>query len=901
MILKEYFKKLANIRLIYLLPTLIALILLYFFILQLLYIKAPMLFDIGYWVGLSTNLNPLLIEPNVFSSNSYFFTHFSPIFIFLQLIFYLLPFKNPPLYFAIWYTFLTILPLMISIYYVFVRKNIFNVKENISDILFNLFLIITLIISYFTQFKSIYQYPHTEFIGMEYICTGWLILCILKSNEQNNIYNNSSLSKKLSFILIIFGSLFHELIALFGIVSLITINLNKVKDILFYLKSKSNRKQITSFPGIDDNHIKIIFFISSFLILWLILTNIIFKSNDQSALERIYLGSGDEFLSHLSLDYYLKNLINLLRLNRICFAYFTISYFLLSISDIKKIQNLFLPSILLFVYILFSPISRVSDSASILNGHYSYPLIFTFYFVLYSIFVIYEDKYFLKLIKKSSFKLILLFMILFGFQILRVYLPFEYEILTTDSKELNKNDFSLSTLDKGEERLLTKKGNLLLNLYKIPRNILDLIIISNNSNRILHDYYEKTIFDFNIIKKDNNLYLRQVLNHNWNNLKKRKTYIYKGTILQNNKKSAILVEKSEMKWIFSPINSYYRNYTYGKNTEQYLNINNKLYLNKLIEKNIDKESLKRFSENIKKENLVILFSDDFNKDGREEIYYVQRGHYDIFLKIILNPNGNISNLSYQSQDEVIKYLKANRYDNLIADLSSKLLYLKNKKLILNKAKYNNLDFNFEDIKISKNEIRPILKQDFIRKIDNSTLKRFKSNIENNNLLLLDSGDFNRDGLTEIYWKEEWGDTYLRMIINEYSDIIDLSYQSKDDMFNYLNKYYSKQLVNDLISTITYSHSKNQILDTETATLIPNISNTNLLAPYLFNENIKLKEGAFIYWSLTPEKNRDNNYINKVLNLSELKKTEYIQLGTYSGIPYYLRKYYYAKAIPQEQR
>ena len=100
-----------------------------------------------------------------------------------------------------------------------------------------------------------------------------------------------------------------------------------------------------------------------------------------------------------------------------------------------------------------------------------------------------------------------MFIILFSFQIFRIEIPFEYEILTTDSKAFDNYDSRLMDLEEREKRPLIKKGNLLLNLYKLPKNISDLIKISNNSNKIFQNYYNKTDFDFHIIKKKKNLFL----------------------------------------------------------------------------------------------------------------------------------------------------------------------------------------------------------------------------------------------------------------------------------------------------------------------------------------------------------------------------------------------------------
>ena len=132
-----------------------------------------------------------------------------------------------------------------------------------------------------------------------------------------------------------------------------------------------------------------------------------------------------------------------------------------------------------------------------------------------------------------------------------------------------------------------------------------------------------------------------------------------------------------------------------------------------------------------------------------------------------------------------------------------------------------------------------------------------------------------------------------MTINDQGDISDLDYQSQSQLINYLNKFGYKELDNDFLSLDKFPNYDNQILDTETASLFPNISKSHLLAPYLLNENIKLKDFSFVYWTLTPEINRDYQYIYKILSQSELKKKEYIQVGEYSGVPYYLRKYYFS--------
>ena len=81
-----------------------------------LYIDHTYLHDIGYWISLSTAANPLLIEPaSLHAGYSYFNTHFSPIFLALQVIFNVIQGNNPPLFFACWFCFLGIIPIVIAI------------------------------------------------------------------------------------------------------------------------------------------------------------------------------------------------------------------------------------------------------------------------------------------------------------------------------------------------------------------------------------------------------------------------------------------------------------------------------------------------------------------------------------------------------------------------------------------------------------------------------------------------------------------------------------------------------------------------------------------------------------------------------------------------------------------
>ena len=68
--------------------------------------------------------------------------------------------------------------------------------------------------------------------------------------------------------------------------------------------------------------------------------------------------------------------------------------------------------------------------------------------------------------------------------------------------------------------------------------------------------------------------------------------------------------------------------------------------------------------------------------------------------------------------------------------------------------------------------------------------------------------------------------FLRMTINNFGNVSNLSYESEEQMIKYLTNNGFYYLSKDLISFID-NPSYNQILDGETATLYPNISKRNL--------------------------------------------------------------------------
>ena len=63
--------------------------------------------------------------------------------------------------------------------------------------------------------------------------------------------------------------------------------------------------------------------------------------------------------------------------------------------------------------------------------------------------------------------------------------------------------------------------------------------------------------------------------------------------------------------------------------------------------------------------------------------------------------------------------------------------------------------------------------------------RFQSDLENDNLTAKHAGDYDGDGVHEVYWKTNDGNVYLRSLMHADGNIRYANYQSEDQMSNYL--------------------------------------------------------------------------------------------------------------------
>ena len=82
--------------------------------------------------------------------------------------------------------------------------------------------------------------------------------------------------------------------------------------------------------------------------------------------------------------------------------------------------------------------------------------------------------------------------------------------------------------------------------------------------------------------------------------------------------------------------------------------------------------------------------------------------------------------------------------------------------------------------------------------DADSQRRFSNDIKIDNLELKTSGDFNLDGLQELYWKTADGTAYLRALMHADGNIQYANYQSEDQMKEYLTTNGNIDSINEII-------------------------------------------------------------------------------------------------------
>ena len=77
--------------------------------------------------------------------------------------------------------------------------------------------------------------------------------------------------------------------------------------------------------------------------------------------------------------------------------------------------------------------------------------------------------------------------------------------------------------------------------------------------------------------------------------------------------------------------------------------------------------------------------------------------------------------------------------------------------------------------------------------------RFQNDLQIDNLLAKHSGDYDSDGIHEVYWKTNDGTAYLRSLMHADGNIRYANYQSEDQMSEYLTSQGHSEIITDIIS------------------------------------------------------------------------------------------------------
>ena len=74
----------------------------------------------------------------------------------------------------------------------------------------------------------------------------------------------------------------------------------------------------------------------------------------------------------------------------------------------------------------------------------------------------------------------------------------------------------------------------------------------------------------------------------------------------------------------------------------------------------------------------------------------------------------------------------------------------------------------------------------------------QNDLEKDNLTVKTAGDFDSDGIHEVYWKTNDGTAYLRALMHDDGNIRYANYQSEDQMKEYLTANGNFEAINEII-------------------------------------------------------------------------------------------------------
>ena len=88
--------------------------------------------------------------------------------------------------------------------------------------------------------------------------------------------------------------------------------------------------------------------------------------------------------------------------------------------------------------------------------------------------------------------------------------------------------------------------------------------------------------------------------------------------------------------------------------------------------------------------------------------------------------------------------------------------------------------------------------DVVQFSDHDSQYRFQNDLKIDNLLVKTSGDFDSDGVQEVYWKTADGSAYLRSLMHSDGNIRYANYQSEEQMSNYLTANGYESAISDIV-------------------------------------------------------------------------------------------------------
>ena len=129
----------------------------------------------------------------------------------------------------------------------------------------------------------------------------------------------------------------------------------------------------------------------------------------------------------------------------------------------------------------------------------------------------------------------------------------------------------------------------------------------------------------------------------------------------------IFTNSSTQRWISIGIKEDFTNHGENGNTRVI-----GIYVDPLVEsgeviKDSDHDSQRRFSNDLKIDNLILMTSYDFNEDGFQEVYW-KTSDRSAYLRLLMHADGNIQYANYQSENQMIEYLTSKGYESAINDI-----------------------------------------------------------------------------------------------------------------------------------------------------------------------------------------------------------------------------------------